>query len=465
VRCAGMTSTSNSTFTPGTDLGFGPGYGHGPGRFAIIVACGLAPVLLSSLARAQGPCDFGQVTQLAEGAISGVGVQTPVPGFELLILRDGAPIYRRAFGNFQLGQVANADSATKTISGAVIMSLIDQSAQPFTLNTRLSDYIPQFAGLKQPITIRQAFSHTSNLRQSDTLSSTTLTLQQVALTIAGEPLRCFSGICTTGSSFSYGGTSMHAAGAVAEIVAGPAGNPVPWNTIFEQRIAAPLQLTQTRYVLSSPSNPRIAGGCESTAPEFARVMEMLRRDGTGRVNGQDIAVLSPQSVQTMLTRQTPKGVPIASTPIQTPYTDGADYGVGVWLDERGPDDELLGCIAAGARGFSAWIDFDDRMVGVIATDLTTSSNIQPLLYQIRAAAQATIRACEVNRVCDSIDFNNDGSFFDPTDIAAFVSVFSEGPCIPANATCNDIDFNNDNSLFDPRDIDAFLSIFSEGPCL
>jgi hypothetical protein len=66
--------------------------------------------------------------------------------------------------------------------------------------------------------------------------------------------------------------------------------------------------------------------------------------------------------------------------------------------------------------------------------------------------------------CDSIDFNNDGSSFDPQDIDAFLSVFSEGPCIPESATCNDIDFNNDGSLFDPCDIDAFLLLFSEGPC-
>ena len=67
-------------------------------------------------------------------------------------------------------------------------------------------------------------------------------------------------------------------------------------------------------------------------------------------------------------------------------------------------------------------------------------------------------------VCDGVDFNNDGSVFDPTDIDAFLSVFSEGPCIPAGATCNDVDFNNDGSIFDPCDIDAFLLVFSEGPC-
>jgi hypothetical protein len=67
--------------------------------------------------------------------------------------------------------------------------------------------------------------------------------------------------------------------------------------------------------------------------------------------------------------------------------------------------------------------------------------------------------------CDGIDFNNDGVDFDPQDIDAFLSVFSEGACVPGTATCNDIDFNNDGSMFDPADIDAFLSVFSEGPCL
>jgi hypothetical protein len=66
--------------------------------------------------------------------------------------------------------------------------------------------------------------------------------------------------------------------------------------------------------------------------------------------------------------------------------------------------------------------------------------------------------------CDPIDFNNDGASFDPTDIDAFLSVFSEGPCLPQTQTCNDIDFNNDGSFFDPCDIDSFLRTFSEGPC-
>ncbi len=66
--------------------------------------------------------------------------------------------------------------------------------------------------------------------------------------------------------------------------------------------------------------------------------------------------------------------------------------------------------------------------------------------------------------CNDIDFNNDGSSFDPQDIDAFLSVYSEGPCIPETATCDTIDFNTDGSVFDPCDIDSFLTMFAEGPC-
>ncbi len=66
--------------------------------------------------------------------------------------------------------------------------------------------------------------------------------------------------------------------------------------------------------------------------------------------------------------------------------------------------------------------------------------------------------------CSDIDFNNDTSVFDPQDIDAFLSVYSEGPCVPDVATCDSIDFNFDGSLFDPCDIDSFLTMFAEGPC-
>jgi hypothetical protein len=102
--------------------------------------------------------------------------------------------------------------------------------------------------------------------------------------------------------------------------------------------------------------------------------------------------------------------------------------------------------------------------GVCGTpSLPEANNELFFLNALARVAPREQRAYDLS-CCDGIDFNNDGGSFDPTDIDAFLSVFSEGPCVPDTATCNDIDFNNDGGLFDPCDIASFLLVFSEGPC-
>ncbi len=92
-----------------------------------------------------------------------------------------------------------------------------------------------------------------------------------------------------------------------------------------------------------------------------------------------------------------------------------------------------------------------------SADLVSSSVEETVAYNVRLQLPPFD--------CDSIDFNNDGSLFDPQDIDALLSRYSEGPCIPFTAVCNDIDFDNNQSIFDPMDIDAFLRVYSEGSCL
>ncbi len=66
--------------------------------------------------------------------------------------------------------------------------------------------------------------------------------------------------------------------------------------------------------------------------------------------------------------------------------------------------------------------------------------------------------------CGSADFNNDGQTADAADLDAFLSVFSEGPCVPSTAICGPVDFNNDGSSYDPCDVDSFLEVFAGGHC-
>ncbi len=134
-------------------------------------------------------------------------------------------------------------------------------------------------------------------------------------------------------------------------------------------------------------------------------------------------------------------------------------------------DTLLGITTACGSTFSICED-DDASCGLgTKIDLAVSAGTEYLIGVRSWSNSATSISGSVNLnfvgsgpVCNDIDVNNDGSSFDPTDIDAFLSVFSEGPCVPDTATCDSIDFNNDASLFDPCDIDSFLLVFSEGPC-
>lgn len=396
------------------------------------VGVGVGVGAFTGLAEAQDHYDFSQVTALGEGAIVGVNVGTPVEGFDLLIMKDGEVVYHRAFGNWELNQVAAADSSTKTLSGALIMSLVDSCPQPFSLSTRLSQYIPAFSGTKQFITIRQAFAHTSGLANSTTVGNRFITLQQAALDIADDPAAFFAG-----TGFAYGGTSMHAAGAVAEVACGQS-----WNELFAARIAGPLGMNVTRFVLTTPANPRIAGGCESNASEFGRFMEMIRQGGVH----QGVRVLSQNAVEQMLTRQTSPTIPIYSSPI-----DGSsDYGVGIWLDQRDESGRLIGALAAGARGFASWIDLDDGMTGVFATDLTDSPNVQGLYNLIRRAAEDAVR---VPPACIA-DFNSDGGV-DGADIEAFFASWEAGGYTA--------DVNRDGGI-NGEDVGVFFELFADSSC-
>ncbi|MEQ8836965.1 MAG: serine hydrolase domain-containing protein, partial [Lacipirellulaceae bacterium] len=262
--------------------------------------------------------DLSALTELAEGAILGENVADPVPGFDIRILKDGQPIFHQAFGNWTIDQPARADSSTKTLSGALMMSLAESAEGGFSLESHLSDFLPEYdkEGYRD-ITIRQAFSHTSGLPSeggtSPILIRTDITLRQAAWLISFRPLE--NG--PPGSTFGYGGISMHAAGAAAEVATGES-----FVDLMAERITGPLEMANTRFVTASDANPRVAGGMESTASEFSRFMDMLLNGGEDRVTGTRI--LSEDSVEEMFTRVTEDTTPIDFSPVENNR-----YGIGV----------------------------------------------------------------------------------------------------------------------------------------
>jgi CubicO group peptidase (beta-lactamase class C family) len=359
---------------------------------------------------AQAAYDFSELTALANGALAGQNVGTPVSGFEIRLLKHGVPIYHQVFGDWSLNRPANVDSSTKTLSGALLMSIADSGNGGFSLDSHLADFLPEYnvPGFRD-ITIRQAFSHTSGIagdEQALVLYQKNITLRQAAAIIKQTPLAF-----TPGSTFSYGGLSMQVAGAAAEVAAGER-----YIDLFAERIAEPLGMTNTSFVIASDTNPRVAGGVESTASDYSRFMDMLANDGVDRATG--VRILSSAAVNEMLTRQTNDGQPVNNSPADNNY-----YGVGIWVNQlvqAGPPVEAM---AAGARGFHSWIDQKNDLVFTFATDLSHFANVEVLSSMMHAAILDAVPAA---------DFDLDGTV-DGDDLAIWQTAFGATRAGDANA--------------------------------
>jgi CubicO group peptidase (beta-lactamase class C family) len=330
----------------------------------------VAALLATSLLRAQsiGCHDLAEIAPIAQSLVAAA----PAFGSNAVRLEQPAGlVYEQSFGVFSpTTQVAIA-SATKTLSAAVLMSLVDSGV--LTLDDRVGQWLPEWnSGAKAAITLRMCFTHTSGMQASDpVVMDDTITLRQAAAQIATMPLQY-----VPGTHFDYGSLSMHVAGAVCEVAAGQS-----WANLFAQRIAGPLQLVATDYQGFGPTaNPRIDGGARSTLRDYARFCAMLRDDG--RWNGAQI--LSATSVDTMLTAQT-VGLPILGTP--HPYS--APYGIGIWIDRRDSQGRTEFATGAGAFGFAGWIDRAHDLSGTFAIAYLNQISY-PYLERIFAAIDAAM---------------------------------------------------------------------------
>lgn len=280
------------------------------------------------------------------------------PGAGLVIQVDGVAVYERYFGSYNENTVVPIASATKTPTSALLLALQDDGL--LTLDSTVGTFVPEFAaGALGQITVRQCVAHTSGLpTNSPAINSDNLTLAQAVQQIAAVGLRRTfvpgQGLVTVlpGTDFCYGGVSMHVSGRVAEVAAG-----VPYVQLLNQRLLLPSGMTRTFFSPGTLANPRVAGGLNSTARDYANFLQMVV-DGGVR-NG--VRVLSEASCAQLLTNQTGT-VPLTCTPSFV-YPE-ARYGVGIWLDPTEPGDAPQGS-GIGAFGFHGWVDTGRHVVGVL----------------------------------------------------------------------------------------------------
>ena len=316
----------------------------------------LYALLGSGVGLAQTAPDFSAVDALMQDSLDQIG-----GGAVVRVVRADTVVFERAYGAFGADESVEIASASKWLSGAVVMSLVDSG--DLSLDDPLARYFPDLTGLKRTINIRQLFALTSGITGS--AGSTCINEVSATLSACADEILSRSLSHVPGQGFLYGGASMHVAARAAEIATGRA-----WADLFEERIAEPLGMTQTAYL--SETNPWVAGGLASSAPDYTAFLQMVANKGMYKGK----RVLSEASVAAMLEDQSgveSGDVPVLFTPFSR-YAGGdpdvptaeVGYGVGVWREQLNASGALRHASSPGAYGFSPWVDVEREVGGALA---------------------------------------------------------------------------------------------------
>jgi CubicO group peptidase (beta-lactamase class C family) len=340
-------------------------------RLGLAVVCAL--VLLSGSAAAAGSYDA------ADAALRARVRDDDLTGGMLLVARDGETLHRVAVGNTNARTVMPIASASKWLTSATLMTLVDEGK--LNLDDPVRKYLPAFDGEKSEITVRELLSHTTGLPPAECEGDPSTTLRACAASIAadGDPTSA------PGTQFHYSGVGFAIAGRLVERLAGTS-----FEQAFEHRIATPLGMTHTRFDGTRrpySRNPSPAASATSTVDDYARFLRMLAAGGT--VDGKQllstasVAEIEKDQVRGLDTRGD-GAVQITGIPT---------YGLGVWRDEVASDDTIEVVSGSGALGFYPWIDRVNGNYGIVAVDdelhgaehaVPASQRIARMLWQAAA---------------------------------------------------------------------------------
>jgi len=182
--------------------------------------------------------------------------------------------------------------------------------------------------------------------RTDCIEKRSATLAACTQEIARTPLRS-----KPGTAFIDGGAGFQVAGRLAELASGK-----PWALLMQIRLMDPLGLHTTGF--GRTDNPRIAGGAQATAAEYARALRQLLPGPNPDLLGDALRreVLADQS----------KGVPLQQSALGlAPGRESLRAGFGVYRDRVAPDGRALEVVAQGVFGFTGWVDTERRVVGVL----------------------------------------------------------------------------------------------------
>ena len=239
-------------------------------------------------------------------------------------------------------------SMTKTFTGCAIMVAVDRGI--LHLDDRVSKYLPEFADVKNPITIRDCMSHMTGISGGEVeIIKRSVPLREAARHFA-QGGRCEA---AAGTRFRYGNSHIDVAAACLEVASG-----MPYERFLRKNVLNPLGMRDTRFEPTkdmiarmvrpyttkggpfAPGNdrccrqlvfpvghkvyPAAAAGLFSTPRDMIRFSQMLAHHGERK----GVRIVSRKTFDEIWAKkQTPDG-------IEQPYTVGA-WIYGDWFGHEG----------------------------------------------------------------------------------------------------------------------------------
>jgi CubicO group peptidase (beta-lactamase class C family) len=295
-------------------------------------------------------------------------------GGVLRVTQQGQVLFEKAYGGYRLDDAIPIASGTQLLSVVVLLRLVD--AQKLALDAPVSSVLQDWPQDKAAITLRMLLAHTSGLPPTaDCLEDRNTTLEACVKAIAAMPLRK-----EPGAAVLYGGTGFQVAGRMAELATGKS-----WAELFRTYLTAPLGLRLTGF--GRTANPRVAGGAQSAAGEYGKVLQLLLQGG----EADGVRLLKGATVDAMFQDQS-GGAPLVLSPYAlVSGREASRPGLGLWLDRTDGHGHGLEAICQGTFGFTAWMDRERQLGGVLLVR-SDFRRVVPLEQQVRALFRRAVPA-------------------------------------------------------------------------
>lgn len=297
-----------------------------------------------------------------------------VDDLALVVGTSTGEVFRYEKGAFSVSEVHAIASASKWLTGATLLALVDQGV--LSLEDSPQRYLSYWTDDPQDprsrITLEQLLSFTAGFHRDPSdagcIGNESLTLQACVAELYDEGVDA-----EPGTTFYYGPVHMQVAAAMAEIATGQS-----FSEVVRLTLVTPLGLSAATGFAGV--NPRASGAATSTTLDYA---EFLRAQLAGEFLATSFDVLIAERLSQ---------VNIVSRP--NALEDGLDwyYGLGLWRECDEPNwnatcDARRRVSSPGAFGWYPWLDVDEGYYAVLAMEERLTLLVSPSAESVRLGGQ------------------------------------------------------------------------------